>query len=123
MGPKAKDSTVSVPSSRDVVGAKFAYVAVGQRSNLCKIMVNLNCNLEILLDSAKSQLLKKLEERIAVLKGENNTDGEGVGVSNQDAVVQKLLEFQALIQNDVGNIDLIDANGNPSGCNQVTLLL
>ncbi len=119
MGPKAK-----AEAKVEVVGAKFAYVCAGQRSSLSKVMLNLNCNVEILLDAAKAQLHKRIEERIVLLKeapvvAENGVAPPEGEVSKNSLMIQKLIEFQHSIQTDVGLIDLVDASGNPTGCNQV----
>ena len=119
MGPKkdAKDE-----NKEPAIGAKFAYIVVGQRSNLCKHTVNLNCNIEILLDYSKKALLKKLEERITALKAANVVEGNAAEapVNPNDSAIQKLIEFQSYITNDSGDIDLLNSAGAPVGCNLVS---
>ena len=124
MGPKkdAKDELKEQAS-----GAKFAYIIVGQRSNLCKHTVNLNCNIEILLDYSKKALLKKLEERITSLKTASvpdaNVAADTPAVNPNDSIIQKLQEFQSYITNDTGDIDLLNTTGAPVGCNLVSIYL
>ena len=132
MGPKAKEAKTVEPT----VGAKFAYVSIGQRSAPLKIMVNLNCIVQILLDATKSQLIKKIEDKITTIKNvvlaqevaaatgqtnANNTSGADPATPDKnEEIIQKLTEFQQIIQNDTGNLDLLDATGKVAlGCNQV----
>lgn len=132
MGPKSKEAPKTVEPA---VGAKFAYVLVGQRSSPLKIMINLNCIVQILLDSIKSQLIRKIDEKIALMKNAtlvqevatatgqpNSNGGAEVPTSEQnEEIIQKLLEFQKTIQNDNGELDLLDTTGKIAlGCNQVS---
>jgi hypothetical protein len=128
MGPKKEVKEAELESTRS--GARFADVLVGQRSNPIKITVNLNCNVEILLDAAKKEVHKRLEEKIQLLKAaiinENaatalsgtqaTQDGDAAAHPNE-AIIQKLSEFQAAIKSDNGRIDLIK-EGVATGCNQ-----
>ena len=96
-----------------------------------RILLKLNCNVEILLDAAKKEVHKKLEEKVQALKlaiiNENATaalsgtqqtsqDGEPPAHPNE-AIIQKLVEFQTSIKGDNGLIDLIK-EGEATGCNQ-----
>ena len=122
MGPK-KDQK---EPPKEITGAKFAYISVGQRSSPCVLTVNLNCNVEILLDMAKKQLIKKLEEKINALKAiplESGALPSEADPSPHEEVIKKLMEFQAAIGNDAGEIDLFDSSGAAIGCNQVYAII
>lgn len=126
MGPKKEVRDIEPDN-----GAKFADILVGQRSNPIKITVNLNCNVQILLDAAKKEAHRKLEEKVQAMKIAISTehaaatlngtqgspaDGEATAHPNEE-IIQKLVAFQTSIKSDNGQIDLVK-DGVASGCNQ-----
>ena len=126
MGPK-KDAKETPTDSG--AGAKFADILVGQRSIPCKLRVNLNCNVEILLDAVKKEMVKKLDERINALRSVIESDqvvGSESGGSPSDVhpnndIISKLMHFQSQIKNECGNMDLL-LNGAAVGCNTVRFI-
>eukprot|EP01036_Dinobryon_divergens_P008343 gene8343-11141_t len=96
-----------------VLGAKIAWICIGPLHKPLKMVVNLNCPIDILLDYIRWTLSKKLEDEIASLKNElesetqNLIDSDNVQTQNfqstpseNELILGKLTEIQAYFIQD-----------------------
>jgi len=128
---KGKGKVIDVQS---IVGAKFAWITAGQLSNPIKIIVNLNCPVDILLDYIRREMLIRVEELIVSTKEKITVDashadgstGERVGSPNHDSgdiqtIFMKLSELQSTLSGEGVLLDLNDPTGICANCSEVSI--
>ena len=130
---KGKGKVVDVQS---IVGAKFAWVTAGQLSNPIKIIVNLNCPVDILLDFIRREMLARVEALIVSTKERISLEtphpegptGDRGGTPNHDnsdiqTLFTKLSELQSTLSGEGVALDLNDPTGVCANCSEVSIYL
>ena len=141
--PKGKHSIDALSAP----GAKLAWLTLGPVSKPLKLIVNLNCPIDILLDFAKREFLKKIEEEICDLKSLVQISSSEDGVSQQVSplgrsgmnspstetlldqgsetklVLSKYSEILSSLAADGSILDLADQSGTCLNCFEVRVLI
>jgi hypothetical protein len=123
MGPKGKSK--SEPVVEPVLeGARFATIELGLAEDSCKVLVNLNCRLDIILDACRNHLLKQLVEKINVMKSDHAM-GVTIDAAAAETIsekIQKLSEFPSKLQmSQVSDLELQDYSaGTLVSCKSVS---
>lgn len=110
-----------------VIGAKFAWICIGPTHKKLSVIVNLNCTLDILLDYAKRSLSKKIDDEVnglnEMLCKESELPQETENVESlkilreqNQQILDKMLDIQAIINSDGLVWDLCDPAGQPIHC-------
>lgn len=108
------------------MGAKIAWITIGSKDiKQLKVVINLNCPLDILLDYARRDLLKKIEMEIITLKDghlqEPNIDSTKQQTQNEEdlsPLLNKLIETQEILFNNTDTFDLCDSTGGYVNCQE-----
>jgi len=130
--PKKRQQSIS--GAPQIMGAKFSWVVAGPTARPIKVMVNLNCPVDIMLDYVKRQLLRKIDDEIATLKAlvaQENPEGfetqtlsrpasapEGQGLDSL-ALLNKLVDLQGILIFDSVILDFMDPGGINAGAPEV----
>lgn len=105
-------------------GAKYIYIMAGPSDTPIKVMCNLNCELQLVLNHAKIQILKGFTTRITeeYAKTKDQVVDENEATESKDCL-DKLIETKlALEEATLESLDLIDAAGTTIQCAPVIKL-
>ena len=115
MGPKKEPAQTR--SRKEEPGAKIATIAIGAQDNPLQIKANLNCPLDMLLDYARIQFLKKLDSKLSKSSGQSAAE-EAEETAEPQNMSKFWVQFHGDLSADEVALDLIDDSDTLVDCQQ-----